>query len=947
MTKAVSYKDGIGRKELQTVRRRFLGIHRERLHRITEELRPSQRVFIELLPLLFHINHPILPGFTGTTTPVGIPDYAPTQPVLRAARKLSKSFAYKKRARRRYRIHGIYLMGSIGSIAHTTGSDLDVWLCHDPELSPRDQEKLKEKARKIEQWASELNLEAHIFVMDADSFRRGQLDTLSHESSGSTQPHLLLEEFYRTGVLLAGRYPIWWLVPPEEESNYSNYVEMLVRKRFVDPLDCLDFGGLEKLPAGEFLGAAHWQLYKGIESPYKAILKLLLTEAYAQNYPKIHWLCQEAKSAVYDGRIKMNELDPYLLMYRRVELYLKQRVEPKRLELARRCFYFKTEQTLSSDHPDHQQRWKQELLQELVKEWGWNNSTLRFLDSRQHWKIDRVMEERNILVRELTHSYRLLTDFSRDYADNKTINPEELSLLGRKLYTVLEKRPGKIDSINPGIANNLIESRLSLHYAQTRDDNRAWFLFLGQVDEESALVTSPLKTTQGLTEMLTWCQHNRLLDQTTIVSLYPKDNPVSRDELHALLNVLRNHYVSPDELDVPMGQLAAPPYVISCALFINTGIDPMAHLAKLGKQLTSDRSDPLSFASAHTSLVESVEQLITTSWGETLILRHWGTSGLLDSLCHFLRLAQQAPETEPVPTVTAHSFSSVRGSSMAKRVEQLFNDVSHSFSTDGAGPDSRYLLQADDQHYLIQQQEERFSFFPVDSWDELLEVLAQPQSRYRTVTIDRIALGDTPLPVIFRANHRGVIQVFYHTDMNQTELFILDEFGSLFHQRLNGTDEHYLLVQQQRFLNGLRLLRSLLADGPTQRLLLDAPEFYRLSRSLDGEYLIEPRTPPRHRLTESYLELRLISDGLDLNQSPHLLVCGDHEFSSIEHGDSIYTAVAEYVLSRRKSSQTYPIYLTGLELSGAATEGNWPTIKLLNFKKRLESRLNQALRQLV
>jgi len=456
MAEAVSYKDGIGRKELQTVRRRFLGIHRERLHRITEELRPSQRVFIELLPLLFHINHPILPGFTGTTTPVGIPDYAPTQPVLRTARKLSKSFAYKKRARRRYRIHGIYLMGSIGSIAHTTGSDLDVWLCHDPELSPRDQEKLKEKARKIEQWASELNLEAHIFVMDADSFRRGQLDTLSHESSGSTQPHLLLEEFYRTGVLLAGRYPIWWLVPPEEESNYSNYVEMLIRKRFVDPLDCLDFGGLENLPAGEFLGAAHWQLYKGIESPYKAILKLLLTEAYAQNYPQIHWLCQEAKSAVYDGRIKMNELDPYLLMYRRVEQYLKQREEPKRLELARRCFYFKTEQTLSRDHPGYQQRWKQELLQELVKDWGWNNSTLRFLDSRQVWKIDRVMEERNILVRELTHSYRLLTDFFRDYADNKTINPEELSLLGRKLYTVLEKRPGKIDSINPGIANNLV-----------------------------------------------------------------------------------------------------------------------------------------------------------------------------------------------------------------------------------------------------------------------------------------------------------------------------------------------------------------------------------------------------------------------------------------------------------------------------------------------------------
>ncbi|WP_241085269.1 class I adenylate cyclase [Candidatus Vondammii sp. HM_W22] len=47
------------------------------------------------------------------------------------------------------------------------------------------------------------------------------------------------------------------------------------------------------------------------------------------------------------------------------------------------------------------------------------------------------------------------------------------SILGRKLYAVLEKRPGKIDSINPGIANNLVEIRLSLHYTHARDDSHA------------------------------------------------------------------------------------------------------------------------------------------------------------------------------------------------------------------------------------------------------------------------------------------------------------------------------------------------------------------------------------------------------------------------------------------------------------------------------------------
>ncbi len=946
MTGAVSYKDGIGRKELQTIRRRFAGVQKERLHRINAEFRPSQRIFLELLPLLFHINHPMLPGFISTDTPMGIPDYNPTQAVLRTARKLSRSFSYKKRAKRRFAVQGLYLMGSIGSVAHTLGSDLDIWLCYDPELAPRELEKLREKTRKLEEWAAELGLETHFFLMNVARFRKGRLDRLSHESSGTTQPHLLLEEFYRSGVLLAGRYPVWWLVPPEEEANYSGYVEMLFHKRFVDPLDVLDFGGLESLPAGEFLGAAHWQLYKGIESPYKTILKLLLTEAYARDYPNIRWLCQEMKSAIYEGDIDMGELDPYVLMYRRVEHYLDSRDETKRLMLARRCFYFKTEQRLSKSRQQRAKDWKQELLFSLVGEWKWEDSDLLNLDSRDHWKIDHVMEERNTLVRELTHSYRLLTDFAREFATGDTIDPEELSLLGRKLYTALERRPGKIDSINPGIARSLVEKQVSLHYAKTRDEGRAWFLFLGSVDPEMARISRPLKTTQTLLEMLTWCHHNRVIDRSTIVSLHPRDNPVGKEELQALLNTLHSLYPAHETIEVPMSQLAAQPYLLSSALFINTGRDPMAHLAREGKQLTSNRSDPLSFGARHSSLVETLEQVTTTSWGETLVISHEGTDGLLNSLCHYLRLTLLSGTRATPPRCSAHSFSCLRGTSTARRVEQLFNDVCLVFSVDGLGLDGRYLLQIGDEFFILHRKQEQFSYFSIDDREELMEVLAQPSTEFRPLAMDPYALPDTPLPAIYQANRADTIQVFYYKGKGETDLYVLDDNGALFHQKVPGTDEHYLLVQQQRFLNGLSLLKSLLAEEPSYRMLLDAPEFYSLVRSQDGPFLAEPRTPPRHRLPDSFMELRLITDRMDLQHSPYLLACGDREFSSIEHGEQIYSSVAEYILGRRKGHETYPIYLTSVELSGIASDNNLTTIDLLNYKKRLENRLNEALGEL-
>ncbi len=947
MADAVNLQDGIGRKELQKIRRRFMALQRERQRRIEGELLPGQRIFLNLLPLLFHINHPMLPGFVNTATPAGIPDYNPSQTLLRQAKKLSRSFAYKKRARRRYHIQGLYLMGSIGSVAHTSGSDLDIWLCHEPDLTSKMLQDLREKVRRVEAWADELGLEAHIFLINAEAFRRGERDSLSHESSGSAQPQLLLEEFYRTGVLLAGRYPLWWLVPPEEEANYQEYAAMLLHKRFVNPLDCIDFGGLDQLPADEFFGAAHWQLFKGIESPYKTILKILLTEAYAEDYPNIRWLCQEAKRAVYSGEFDVDRLDPYVLMYHRLERYLRDRGEKKRLELARRCFYFKTGLHLSHPQAGHRDPWQQRLMAQLTQQWGWKKDDLILLDSREEWKIDRVLNERNTLVRELTHSYRLLTDFARTFGQGSSIDPAELSLLGRKLYSALEKRPGKIDSINPGISRSLLEPRISLHYAATHDDQHGWFLFLGEVNEEQALVTNPIKTTPGLIEMLAWCHRNRIIGPTTIISLHPHNCPVSSNELQALSSTLRSRYPDGIGTEAPLAALSAQPYALDCTLFINTGTDPMAHLSRLGKQLTSNRSDPLSFGASHTCLVEKVEQLITTSWGETLVLTHTGTEGLLESLCHFLRLALITRSDEEPLQVTAHSHSSVRAMGIARRVEQLFNDCSRSFSSTGPGLESRYLLQVGDDYYLLQRQQDNFSSLRLENQEELLDLLSEPQHHFRPVVVDQQTLQETPLPVIFELNRPGIIQLFYHTVKGTTRLWLVDEQGALFRQQLPATDEHYLLLQQQRFLDGIRLMRSLLANEPSHRLLLDTPEFYRLERDRDGHFLAEPRTPPRHRLPDSYLELRLVSERLDLNKAPYMLICGEREFSSLEHGEQLYEQVAEYILSRRRNRQSYPIYLTGLELSGPSGEGIASTIELYQFKKRLENRLNLALNRLL
>ncbi len=533
-------------------------------------------------------------------------------------------------------------MGSTGTIAQSSSSDFDLWLCHAPGLGAVRRQQLQQKATLIEQTAAGRGLELHIFLIDPEEFRHGCKAKLSLESSGSTQHSLLLEEFYRSAVLLAGRYPLWWLVPPDQELDYRRYADNLLLQRFVKAGEVLDLGGLEQVPADEFFGSALWQLYKGIDSPYKSILKIFLMEAYSRDYPHPLWLAQQAKAAIYVDVTDPDQLDAYILLYRRVEAYLAGIDDHERLELARRCFYFKVGEQLSRN--TSLRHWRRQALLQLTRQWGWSQADLQMLDSRAEWKIDQVIKERNLLVGVLSRSYRLLTDFARSYADQSRIDPKELNLLGRKLYTALDHRPGKIDFINPGISRNLAESHLSLHRRPSRDRSLAWMLYQGSADEAQAAEQRPIKITSHLIEMLLWSHVNQVWDQRTLLSLYPEDCAVSRNELLELRRSLVNLFPGQQPVSVDMKALARPAAAIRVALFINIGTDPLEHLSRSGKQLTSDRYDPLSFSSARTNLAIDLEELQQTSWGELLITRREGQSGLLDSICNALNMRDFAAQ---------------------------------------------------------------------------------------------------------------------------------------------------------------------------------------------------------------------------------------------------------------------------------------------------------------
>ena len=74
----LNIEEVIDRKDLLLLRERFLSVNHDRLQRANLVLSSRQQTVSRLLPLLLHVNHPLLPGYVSNSTPAGISGYKPS-----------------------------------------------------------------------------------------------------------------------------------------------------------------------------------------------------------------------------------------------------------------------------------------------------------------------------------------------------------------------------------------------------------------------------------------------------------------------------------------------------------------------------------------------------------------------------------------------------------------------------------------------------------------------------------------------------------------------------------------------------------------------------------------------------------------------------------------------------------------------------------------------------
>ena len=820
----------------QTLIQRLDNLNQQRIDRALALMDlQSQRVF-HLIPALLHYNHPMMPGFYDQQVPFGIRSFTPNEFQKQFVEDTELTLGGKLAETDSPEILGLYTMGSTSSIGQSTSSDLDIWVCVSPDMDGGARDSLTNKCLLITDWAQTLGVEANFFLMDEQRFRSNHSEEMTGDNCGSSQHLLLLDEFYRSAVRLAGQRLLWQIIPPEMEECYDEYVHDLCNKGYIDCSQWIDFGKLNRIPAEEYFGSNLWQLYKSIDSPYKSVLKAILLEAYSWEYPHTQLLSIDTKRRFFADEPDLYGMDSYYLMLEKVTRYLERINDDTRLDLVRRCFYLKTHEKLSREAGVGSVAWRREALTEMTQSWNWDHETIVELDNRRNWKVEQVKVVHHALLDALMLSYRNLIQFARRNDITSAISPQDISILARKLYAAFEVLPGKVTLLNPQISPDLHEPDLSFIEVRQGQTNKAgWYLYKQPLIAHRILGQPSLEHHEYLSKLVAWSFFNGLITESTRLHSVVRDAHIDIDKFYQMVSDLRNTF-SLRKRRPSMQALASPCEISQLAMFINFENDPTSELSARSLKVDLKSADIFSFGEEGQSLVGSVDLVYRNSWHEVRTLHFQGETAMLDALKTVLGKMHQ--DALPPESVDVFCYSKNLRGVMRNMVYQLLAECID-LRLKPIEPEKRRRFKA------IRLANKMFGLF-FERRGVSVQMLENSVDFYRSISTNK--LKGSPLLMLDKEQEyqlpevvdgfasEGLIQFFFEDTDKGFNIYVLDESNQVevYHQYSGQKDE--MIASVNSFYTSVK------DDSKVASKLINfnLPQYYQIVHPDDGQSYVVP-----------------------------------------------------------------------------------------------------------
>ncbi len=531
----------------------FLAHNHHRCQMAVQAAPKNAPIALGFVPLLLHYNHASLPCYLEAPAGAGgIDAFELTDEMRQIAaamvsdwRAVEKDIAYW--TPKKLLMESLMLMGSVSTAAQNAASDYDYWVVVDETRhTPAEADWLQRKLSLIEAWADEkYGLELHFFITDIHRVRANNFGSVDQESAGSSQAHLLKEEFYRTCIHVAGKYPAWWLTPPGvDDAGYAKALQGMQGTFGVDLRKYVDLGNISDVPGSELFGAALWQINKALSSPFKSVLKIAMLETIIDPEGTTALLCDELKRNVLAKSTAVEERDPYLLMMDRLLAFYGRKNRPEVVELLRKCFYNKVKVKVNAQlRRKPNLAFKEEAMIRYAEKWGWDDNRTAQLNNYEDWNFDQMVKLGTELHAFLLATYKQVTDVLKGREDVKAgISDEDLTVLGRKIFSFYKRKPGKLDPVKKASDDALRQESVTFMPQVQMGKKTFWTVYRGNVSTDVArrinVEHAAIRKSGSLAELVCWLAVNQIIDAGTFLHLIPNPMPVHLKTIQDLLKAI-------------------------------------------------------------------------------------------------------------------------------------------------------------------------------------------------------------------------------------------------------------------------------------------------------------------------------------------------------------------------------------------------------------------------
>ena len=154
------------------------------------------------------------------------------------------------------------------------------------------------------------------------------------------------------------------------------------------------------------------------------------------------------------------------------------------------------------------------------------------------------------------------------------ITPEDLTILGRKMFVQFSKQPYKVEKL-PLIAHGKhLFKQLSLQYASNENGPAIWQLVhLKKNKQKKKTSDEILKGMERIEEIAIWFVRNDLFTSTASLQLMPNPTPISIQDLLDFIKGLHDFFPLNEIERLPPLALLKKPYVLKLFLAINFSLN--------------------------------------------------------------------------------------------------------------------------------------------------------------------------------------------------------------------------------------------------------------------------------------------------------------------------------------------------------------------------------------